>query len=186
MSGKLVGIDLGTTFSAIATLDDYGHPVTLTGRLLHGGAGRHVLIVAQSYGHGAVRLATVTTKRGGRFSVSVRPRIMTTYQAQLGSIRPSRAITVGVRPVMSVDRLAGGKLRTRVVAAKSFRGRTVKLQRRVGATWHTVAQQPLKHGSTAVFAVSLPRSVVRVAMSVNQAGAGYLGTSSHPLVFRSV
>jgi molecular chaperone DnaK len=27
--GKLVGIDLGTTFSAIATLDDYGHPVTL-------------------------------------------------------------------------------------------------------------------------------------------------------------
>jgi molecular chaperone DnaK len=29
MAGKLVGIDLGTTFSAIATLDDYGHPVTL-------------------------------------------------------------------------------------------------------------------------------------------------------------
>jgi hypothetical protein len=33
--------------------------------------------------------------------------------------------------------------------------------------------------------VSLPRSVVRVAMSVNQAGAGYLGTSSHPLVYRT-
>jgi molecular chaperone DnaK len=32
MSGKLVGIDLGTTFSAIATLDDYGHPVTLPNR----------------------------------------------------------------------------------------------------------------------------------------------------------
>jgi molecular chaperone DnaK len=30
--GKLVGIDLGTTFSAIATLDDYGHPVTLPNR----------------------------------------------------------------------------------------------------------------------------------------------------------
>src|SRR5713226_8006800 len=27
--GKLVGIDLGTTFSAIATLDDHGQPVTL-------------------------------------------------------------------------------------------------------------------------------------------------------------
>jgi molecular chaperone DnaK len=30
--GTLVGIDLGTTFSAIATLDDLGHPVTLPNR----------------------------------------------------------------------------------------------------------------------------------------------------------
>src|ERR1700746_1348815 len=30
--GKFVGIDLGTTFSAIATLDDHGHPVTLPNR----------------------------------------------------------------------------------------------------------------------------------------------------------
>jgi hypothetical protein len=160
--------------------------VTFTGRLVNGGAGRRVLIVAQPYGRKAVSLGTVTTKSGGRFSFSVKPRIMTTYQAQLGTIRPSRALTVGVRPVLSVDQLSGGKLRTRVVAAKSFRGRTVKLQRLVGSTWRTVAKQPLKHGSTAVFSVSLPRSVVRVAMSVNQAGAGYLGTSSHPLVSRAV
>jgi molecular chaperone DnaK len=32
MAGKLVGIDLGTTYSAIATLDDHGHPVTLPNR----------------------------------------------------------------------------------------------------------------------------------------------------------
>src|SRR5438093_3184689 len=31
-SGKLVGIDLGTTFSAIATVDDRGQPVTLPNR----------------------------------------------------------------------------------------------------------------------------------------------------------
>jgi molecular chaperone DnaK len=31
-TGKLVGIDLGTTFSAIATLDDHGLPVTLPNR----------------------------------------------------------------------------------------------------------------------------------------------------------
>jgi molecular chaperone DnaK len=31
-SGKLVGIDLGTTFSAIATLDDRGHAITLPNR----------------------------------------------------------------------------------------------------------------------------------------------------------
>src|SRR5262245_31916342 len=32
MTGKLVGIDLGTTFCAIATLDDRGQPVTLPNR----------------------------------------------------------------------------------------------------------------------------------------------------------
>src|ERR1700719_1921989 len=32
MTGKLVGIDLGTTFSAIATLDDRGQAVTLPNR----------------------------------------------------------------------------------------------------------------------------------------------------------
>src|SRR5262249_58873478 len=31
-AGKLVGIDLGTTFSAIATLDDRGQPATLPNR----------------------------------------------------------------------------------------------------------------------------------------------------------
>jgi molecular chaperone DnaK len=31
-AGKLVGIDLGTSFSAIATLDDHGQPVTLSNR----------------------------------------------------------------------------------------------------------------------------------------------------------
>jgi molecular chaperone DnaK (HSP70) len=31
-TGKLVGIDLGTTFSAIASLDDHGQPVTLPDR----------------------------------------------------------------------------------------------------------------------------------------------------------
>src|SRR5258708_3946005 len=30
--GKLVGIDLGTTFSAIATLDEHGQPITLPNR----------------------------------------------------------------------------------------------------------------------------------------------------------
>src|SRR5438105_5547386 len=31
-SGKIVGIDLGTTFSAIAMLDDHGQPITLPNR----------------------------------------------------------------------------------------------------------------------------------------------------------
>ena len=126
------------------------------------------------------------TRRGGRFSVEVMPRIMTAYQARLGIVRPSAATTVGVRPAMTISELSSGSLRTHVAAAKSFRGRMVKLQRRVGTSWQTVAKQPLRAGSTATFAVSMPLTVIRVAMSVNQAGAGYLGTASHPLVYRAV
>jgi len=163
----------------------YGHRVMLTGRLLHGGAGRHVAIVAHPYGLHLVRVATATTGKGGRFSVIVTPRIMTTYQARLGSIRPSRPVTVGVRPLMSVMELANGSLRTRVVAAKTFRGRMVQLQRRHGSEWQTIVKRPL-HGSTAIFTVTLPKGLVRVAMSVNQAGAGYLGSTSHALIYRAV
>jgi hypothetical protein len=163
----------------------YGHRVMLSGRLLNGGAGRHVAIVAHPYGHHVVRVATVTTGKGGRFSVMVTPRIMTAYQARLAGARASSPMTVGVRPVLSVAELAGGKLRARVVAAKTFGGRMVQLQRRMGSGWHTIAKQPL-HGSVASFAVSLPTGIVRVAMSVNQAGAGYLGTTSHRLVYRAV
>jgi len=164
----------------------YGHRVTLVGRLVNGASGRHVTIVARPYGHRPVEVATATTHRGGRFSVSVRPRIMTTYQARIGPLRASTPPTIGVQPAMSIDQLTGGKLRTHVTAARSFRGRMVKLQRLVGSNWHTIAKHPLNARSTATFAVSLPRTVLRVAMSVNQAGAGYLGTSSHPLVCRAV
>jgi hypothetical protein len=170
-----------TTFKVL-----YGHPVTLTGRLVNGTSGRHVAIIATPYGHRATRVATVTTGKDGRFSVSVRPRIMTTYQAHLGPIRPSAAMTVGVRPAMSIVQLQSGKLRTHVRAARSFRGRMVQLQKLVGSSWTTVEKRPLGRGSTTTFAPSLPRSVVRVAMSVNQAGAGYLGTTSHPLIARAV
>jgi hypothetical protein len=153
---------------------------------VNGSSGRHVAIIATPYGHRATRVATVTTGKDGRFSLSVRPRIMTTYQARLGAIRPSVAMTVGVRPAMKIVQLQSGKLRTQVRAARSFRGRMVQLQKLVGSSWKTVEKRPLGRGSTTTFAPSLPRSIVRVAMSVNQAGAGYLGTASHPLVARAV
>jgi len=61
----------------------------------------------------------------------------------------------------------------------------VQLQRRTSSGWQTIAKRPL-HGSAATFLVSLPTGLVRVAMSVNQAGAGYLGTTSHTLVYRAI
>ena len=50
-----------------------------------------------------------------------------------------------------------------------------------GNVWTTVAKRQLGKDSTTVFTLHLPDSMVRLAMSVNQAGAGYLGSTSHPL-----
>jgi hypothetical protein len=166
----------------------YGHRVTLSGRLVNGRAGRHVTIVAMPYGRKPFVFAIVTTDHNGGFSVNATPTIRTTYQAHFGGTRESRASTVGVRPTITVHELSNGRLLTRVEAASLLRGRVVQLQRLMaGNTWQTVAKRPLLANATTTFRLLvLPSSTVRVAMSVNQAGAGYLGSTSHPLLYRAV
>jgi len=166
----------------------YGHRVTLTGRLVNGRAGRHVTILAMPYGRKPFVFAILTTDQTGGFSVNATPTIRTTYQAQFGGTRQSQARTVGIRPTMTVHELSNGRLLARVEAASLLTGHVVQLQRLIGGgTWQTVAKRPLIANATATFRLLvLPTSTVRVAMSVNQAGAGYLGSTSHPLLYRAV
>jgi hypothetical protein len=92
-----------------------------------------------------------------------------------------------VRPSVSFRRLADGRFSTRVLAARSFAGRLVQLQRRTPAgTWLTVRRARLGARSAAAFRAQLPpgRSALRIAMSVNQAGAGYLAGISRTIVVR--
>jgi len=162
----------------------FGHALMLNGRLLHAGSSQHVTIYARPYGTEVFKpLETVSTGKDGRFDLLVQPTIQTTYEARLGHARASLPVTLGVRPTLSVVGLRGRMLRVHVTAGKSFRGRMVELQKRASATsWQTIAKAAIGRTSTATFHLALTRSTVRVAMSVNQAGAGYLGTFSHPLL----
>jgi hypothetical protein len=166
----------------------YGHRFTLTGRLVNGRPGRRVTIIAMPYGRKPFVLATVITDPRGGFSVKPAPTIRTTYRAQLGDTHKSQASTIGVRPTITAHELSKGRLLARVKAASFLAGHLVQLQRLVGGnTWQTVAKQPLRANATATFKLlALPTSTVRIAMSVNQAGAGYLGSTSHPLLYRAV
>jgi hypothetical protein len=160
--------------------------VTLTGRVTTRSAGQDVAVLARRYGHsGLSRVATAVTRRGGYWSYRARPGIQTAYAVHFGAnTSPTRV--VGVQPAIRVDELGNGMLSVRVQAARSFGGRTVKLQRRTsGGAWETVAQHKLMPHSTAVFQTSLQSSTIRVAMSVNEAGAGYLGAASHPLRYHA-
>jgi hypothetical protein len=166
----------------------FGRRITLSGRLVNGTAGERIRILARPYGRSApLHLATVVTGPNGRYSIRVGPRIQTTYLAQLGAGMPSRpATTVGVAPAITVTRLPNGALAAHVAAALPLRGRMVELQRRTGGVWQTVAKRPLDATSTATFNLALAHSTIRVAMSVNQAGAGYLGSFTHPFLYRAL
>jgi hypothetical protein len=164
----------------------YGHSLTLNGRLVNGTAGEHIAIIARPYGHSSGRVANVVTGPKGRFSIRVVPRIQTTYQARLGTAQSSTPITVGVAPAITVKEIGGGVLTAHVSATPTLRGRMVELQRLTAGTWQTVAKRPLNARSTAKFTLALSHSTIRVAMSVNQAGAGYLGSFTHPFLYRAL
>jgi hypothetical protein len=166
---------------------EYGRGVTLSGRLINGRPRTRVAIFARRYGTSVpTRIATLTTENGGRFSLTVRPTVRTVYRAAVPGLRSPAGAIIGVQPVLTLHQLGGGKLMATATAGKSFVGKSVQLQRRNGNVWKTVAKRQLGKDSTTVFALHLPDSMVRLAMSVNQAGAGYLGSASHPLAYRAV
>jgi hypothetical protein len=166
----------------------YGHKLILSGRLLNGPAGQTISIYARPYGRSApLKIAAVKTNASGGWSLAVKPKIQTAYQAHWASAQSSALFTVGVKPVVSVRELGNGEVWAHVQAGFPFVGKLVKLQQlAVGGVWLTVAQHPLNAKSITVFAMTLPTSSIRVAMSVNQAGVGLLGTTSHPLAYHTV
>jgi hypothetical protein len=164
----------------------FRHRVTFAGQVMNGHAGEKVTITAHRYGRPDAPFTTVTTGKGGSFSFAARPGILTAFRAHLRTGQTSPKILVDVRPMITVRELANGHVQTHVAAGKPLQGRMVQLQRLAGSHWKTVAKQPLSSVSTATFRAPLPRSVIRVAMSINQAGRGFMGAFSHPVFYHSV
>jgi hypothetical protein len=92
-------------------------------------------------------------------------------------------MTVGVMPLVTFHLITHKRLSTRVVAARSFAGKIVQLQRRSAGHWVTIKRVRLGTNSGAIFRTKQPRTAtLRMAFSVNQAGAGYLGGLSRVIV----
>jgi hypothetical protein len=174
----------GVTLARPASLVVFGRALTLSGGAP---AGATVAILAQSFGDSDFRsIATVRTDGAGRWSYAARPAIHTSYRASANGAT-SQPVTIGVRPAVSLNRIRGARLSTRVGAGKSFAGRIVQLQRLTQGRWVTIRRARLNGSSTAIFrARALPRgtSRIRVAMSVNQAGPGYLAGFSRAVAYR--
>jgi hypothetical protein len=192
-SGTTRGSDV--TFDTIAAISlqssttqvVYGVAATVSGTIATRQSGVSVSVLAEPYEQTSfTTLASVVTGPGGTWSYQVRARVQTSYQAKAPE-GTSTAATIGVRPAISLRVITGRRFTTRVTAAKSFAGKVVQFQRLLpGNRWQTIAKAKLSAKSSAVFPAStLPRgsSLVRVAMSVNQSGAGYLGGFSRTLSY---
>jgi plastocyanin len=175
----------------------YGHVATISGTLSTGQANQKLEILAQPCGEkNAKVVATVTTTTAGAYTHQVRPALSTSYQAQFkpasGAVTSSAA-SVSVRPVVTLKRVALHKFRARVVAAQSFVGKNVVLQRYVAAKhrWNTVkavflarraaAASPLAGSivSSVTFKVGLKSGLkVRAVLPPAQAATCYLAASS--------
>jgi hypothetical protein len=175
------------TFNVSAFKVLFGHKLTLSGRAASGSKGQPVAIFGRRYGNAAmIKIATTKTQVGGKWSYKVTPSISTTYQAHLGATI-SRNLTIGVKPAVTVSQLGDGTIWTHIAAGHSFLGQTVQLQKQVGTAWSTISTATLNTTSSVTFPspVASGTETVRVAFSVNQAGAGFLGANSDPLLFHA-
>ena len=157
--------------------------MTLSGVVSNHKGGESVTIFYQPYPQpNFIQRATVLTAADGSFSFIVAPQILTTYQASWKGAFATPT-TVQVQPKLTLGRNSGWIIHAS--GGASFSGRAVQFQRLNTATgqWVTLKKVLLNSKSSAKFELKLPKglSQLRLTMSVNQAGAGFLGAVS-PIV----
>jgi hypothetical protein len=179
----------GVSLSAAPQAVTYGGATALGGKLASGEAGVKVAISSQPCGERtAKQRTTVSTDSTGAFSMSDRPAKETAFVASAKGASSS-AVSVQVRPKLSLARLARRLFRVRLTAADSFVGRAVVFQRfsALRERWVTIRNVVLRTAtpsslplpgtmvSSATFRVKIKsRLRVRAVLPPAQAGACYL------------
>jgi plastocyanin len=183
------GLPPSLTLTASAPIVTYGTQVTLTGVVSNHKAGESVTIYYQPYPQpNPIQRATLLTADGGTFSFIVAPQVLTNYQAAWKGAYATPT-TVQVAPKLTLGRNSGWIIHA--AGGRSFAGKAVQLQRLNGATgqWVTLRKPLLgSKSSVKITDLKLPKGVnrLRVTMSVNQAGAGFLGSISPTVTWRQI
>jgi plastocyanin len=182
---KVAGAPPALTLATSQPQISYGAPVTLSGQINSKKSGENVQLTYQPYGQASpIVLATVVTGTDGTYAFNTAPKILTTYRATWKTAA-SLPVATAVAPAISFGRLNG--FVTRVFAGRSMARKQVQLQRfSAFGQWVTIKRVSLDLNSRARFNAVLPLGPnrLRIAMSVNQAGAGYLGAFSREIVWR--
>ena len=165
-----------------APIVNYGSQIRVSGQISLKRPGETVQLLAKPHPQASfTEVARVVTGADGVFDFTTTPQLLTEYQAAWAGAS-STVARVEVKPRISIRyNPRTGVFFTHVTSPRSYAGRSVYLQRlsRLGQ-WVNVRKFALRSGSSRRFRVWLPRGrhQVRMFMTVNQAGAGYLATAS--------
>lgn len=165
-----------------------GSQVSVGGAVSPAAVGDIVTIWAQPFGQASfVKVADVQTTTNGVYGFSTVPQILTTYKATWRG-KTSALINVAVSPRLTLSRVRSWFVARAQAPAKSFAGRFVYIQRlnRFG-DWVRIKKVFLnRQGAKRFKLTGLPngQNRVRVYMTTNQAGAGYMFGTSQTLSFR--
>lgn len=188
LTGKIVvkGLPPTVTLAASLPILTYGTKATLSGVVSDHKAGEPVTIYYQPYPQpNLIERATVLTSEGGNYSFIVGPQIATNYQAAWKGAYATPT-SIQVAPKLSLGRNNGWIIHAS--AGRSFAGKAVQFQRLNVATgqWVTLKKVILNARSSAKVPYPLPAGVnrLRLTMSVNQAGAGFLGVIGPTITWR--
>ncbi|SRR6266487_127999 len=182
------------TLQASPLVVTYGTASTLSGTVTNASGNQDVSVLAQECGTAAMKpLATVTPTSSGGFTYAAHARLNTAYQSKYKNAT-STTVTVKVRPLMSLRRIARRKFNVSVLAAQSFAGHTVAFQRyaALSGRWITVKRVTLVAGATVT--TPLPSTItsavtfrvrikshlkVRAVLTQAQAGTCYAASKSN-------
>ncbi|MDX6451060.1 MAG: hypothetical protein QOH16_1109 [Gaiellaceae bacterium] len=182
------GLPPTLTFAASSQYVVYGDKVTLSGAVSNHKGGESVTIYYQPYPQpNLIQRATVLTAADGTFSFIVAPQIATSYQAAWKGAYATPT-SIQVQPKLTLGRNNGWIIHA--AAGVSFSGKAVQFQRLNTSTgqWVTLKKVLLNSKSSAKVLYKLPKGLneLRVTMSVNQAGAGFLGAISPTVKYKQL
>ena len=180
------------TLVASATVVQYGKPVNLSGQLSTKRANQSVTIQATECGSTRqARTASAKTNATGAYTVAVTPALATAYQATFKNVK-SPAVTVSVKPVLQLTRVARGSYSVKVTAGQALTGKAVLFQRyaKLRKRWVQVKRVTLAAATPgptkptmitpAAFKAKVARGTrVRVVISKAQAAPCYVTAASN-------
>jgi plastocyanin len=165
-----------------------GSQIHVAGAISPPAVGDTVAIWAQPFGQASfVKLQDVQTTTNGVYDFITTPQILTAYKATWKG-KESAVINVAVSPRLTLSHIGSWFVARAQAPAKSFGGRFVYVQRlnRFG-DWVKIKKVFLNRQGAKRFKLrGLPngQNRVRLFMTTNQAGAGYIFGTSQTLSFR--
>jgi plastocyanin len=169
------------------SLNIFGDAVTLSGTVSSKAAGEQVTVVSSPAGLPANE-TTVTTTAGGNWSLQVQPRVKTTYQAKFDTASSS-AVTVSIRPRITLQKIGRRQYLIVVLSANSMAGKRVNIARWAFGHWvtfQTATLQALARTPTTsdVYVTTLVRrgTKLRVFLPADQVGPNYLEGHSNYII----